>query len=102
MKYRHDDTQPETLNQMFAMMAKPAPLIEDPVTVAGRQILRIYMDMKSAVLLSDKQPESIARILLEARERTIQEITHGELKATTVAKYDKMIGMLAGGGDLQI
>jgi hypothetical protein len=101
-KYRRDDTEPETLNQMISMMTKPSPLIEDPTTIACRLILKIYMEMKSSVLLGDKSPEKIQSAIMWARERTIKEVAHVKLRKNAVAKYDTMIERLTAGGEIEI
>lgn len=101
-KYRRDDTPPETLNQMLGMFTKPGPPIADPTSVAVALILKIYMDMKSKVLLGDKQAESVMAALVEARARTITEVAHVKLRMNAVKKYNEMIDRLTSGGAVEI
>lgn len=103
-KYRNGEAEPETLRQMHAMMAqpKPAPHIADPTSIAIECVFRIYMELKNKVLLGDKQPDSIAAALREARERTVREVVLIRLRENAVAKYDKMLAVLEGGGAIQL
>lgn len=101
-KYRRDDTPPETLNQMLALMGKPAPPIADPTTLAVGLIWNIYTEMKQKVLFGDKQIESIVAAVKEARERTATEVVHKKLRKNAVAKYDTMLARLAAGGEVQL
>lgn len=102
-KYRRDDTQPDSLQAMHAMMsAKIAPPIEDPTTVALRLSYKIYMDMKSSVLLGDKQVETIRGLVVAARERTEKEIAQVKVREAAIAKYDIMLSRLESGGPMEI
>ena len=104
-KYPASESEPESLRQMHAMMAKgnkPAPQIADPTSIAVERIFHIYMDFKNKVLLGDKQPETLLAALIEGRERTAKEVAHLSLRADALAKWDKMLAMLEGGGTIQI
>lgn len=88
---------------MHAMMTgQPAPPILDPTSIAVGLVYKIYMAMKSRVLLGDKRPESVASALWDARDRTAKEVVHVTIRNAAVAKYDRMLALLSEGGQLEI
>lgn len=100
-EYKNSEAEPSSIGSMFGLMTqKPAPPLALPVTVMRQKIGRIWVDMKSRILLGDKSTETVIRELEAAREATRTEVFAGEIRDDAIKRYDEMIRVIGEGGQI--